>query len=765
MKHRKLPSSLSTARHLSLSAIAFAVLTTYAHADGVTDIGNVSANGTAGSTNQTAPASKNAPTPAAAKAITQAPLSATSPQSQISSDYIHNQMSPVADYSTIVLITPSYAVSSPNGPGLSEGKDQTLRGFPDGQFNVTYDGIPFGDTNDFSHHTTSYFPASTIGSVTVDRSPGNATTLGYATFGGSINMFSPTLSPTFKFSTQQTYGSNNTWVNDFSVTTGIMPQLLDSNVFIDISHTQSDGALTNGNLRDDSIFVKDITPLGNNTVATIVFAYDKIHFNNPDGTTLNQVAQFGYNYGLNNNPKSPDFYGYNYQDKNTDFGYIDLKHTFSNDWVVDNKLYTYYYYNLSHELDGDTTSSPLSSLKTAIPYTAGQSGTDIAGALKLNEYTTVGDTISVSHADDYGTFTGGLWFEHTQNPRYRYTLDDNTGTAYSQNATYKNVFYNMVDQVNTAQVFAQYAWKATSNLTVTPGIREQNFERTLFATENQNNLPGTNGDLNKTWDSFLPSLDANYRLSSLWSAYAQIAKGSLAPNLNTLYSASPTANDQVAPQTSLGYQIGTVLKADRYTFDADVYLINFNNYITKTGSGANATYFNAGGVRYTGAEVEGNVLLGAGFSLYGNASLNKAVFTQNGTGTQTWVSGQSISFVPKYTAAVSLNYDHALWHANLTTKFVGSDYQGSNGAADGSIYQVGGYSVTNMSVAREFINPSSVIKTFRVTVGLDNLFNTHAITDNLGPAASDTSKGTDPNQFLYYFVPGRSVYITLRADI
>jgi len=589
--------------------------------------------------------------------------------------------------------------------------------------------------------------------------------LGYATFGGSINLFSPTLSPTQKFSTEQTYGSNNTWVNDFSVTTGILPQLSDSNLFLDISHTQSDGALTNANLRDDSIYLKDVTPLGNNTVATVVFAYDKIHFNNPDGTTLRQAAQYGTDYGLNNNPLSPDYYGYNYQDKTTDFGYFDLKHSFSNGWVLDNKLYTYYYYNLSHELDGDTTSSPLSAVKTAKPYIDGEAGTDIAGALKLNQYRTVGDTLSATHDDDYGTFTAGLWFEHTRNLRDRYAVDDTTDTPYYQNATYKNVFYNMVDQVNTAQAFAEYAWKATPNLTITPGVREQNFERTLYATVNQNNIAGTDGQVNKTWNSFLPSIDANYRLTSQWSAYAQIAKGSLAPNLNTLYSANPSGNDQVAPETSLGYQIGTVLKGERYTFDADVYLINFNNYITKTGSSSSATFFNAGGVRYTGAEVEGNVLLGAGFSLYGNASLNHAVFTQNGTGSQTWVSGDTISFVPKFTAAASLNYDQALWHANLTTKFIGSEYQGSNGEADGSIYQVGTYSVTNMSIAREFVNLSSVIKHFRVTFGIDNLFDTHKITDNLGPSASDTSNGTDPSQFLYYFVPSRSFYITLRADI
>ncbi|VVD75037.1 TonB-dependent outer membrane receptor FecA5 [Pandoraea pneumonica] len=759
-------ASLSMRRpHLTLTAIALAVLASAANAQTspTTDIGDVSASDVGAPANATAAKSRKAPTEAAAKALTQAPLEATSPQTQISSDYIANQVNPQADYGTILRIAPSYSSSSPNGLGLSEAKNQTLRGFPDGQFNVTYDGIPFGDTNDFSHHTTSYFPAATIGGVTIDRSPGNATTLGYATFGGSVNLFSPTLSPERKIEYSQTIGSHATWQENLGITTGIMPGLLDSNVFLNIQRTDSNGALSNSGVGNTNIFLKGVTPIGSNTLVTWVYAYDKIHFNNPGGATLNQVAQYGYNYGLNADPKSPNYWGYNYQDKNTEFAYIDVKHNFDNGWGLSNKLYTYYYYNLSHELNGDNTSSPLSALSAAKPFAPGQSGTDIAGALKLNEYRTYGDTLAATHTDAYGTFTGGFWFEHTRNPRNRFAYDATTGQSVKQNATYGNTYYDMVDEVNTAQAFAQYAWKATNALTVTPGIRYQHFERSLSASVLQNNLPGTSAS--KSWDSVLPSLDVNYRFTSLWSGYAQVSRGALGPNLNTMYSANPSGNNNVQPQTSMAYQIGTVFKADRFTFNADAYLIEFSNYITKNGSGANATYFNAGGVRYTGIEAEGNVLLGSGFSFYANGSLNNATYTQNGTGSQIWKSGQRISFVPQYTAAVALNFDQGPWHAGINTKFVGSMYQGSNGAADGSIYKVGPYSVTSMMIARDFTNLSSVLKKVRVSFGIDNLFDTHRITDNLGPAATDTSKGTDANQFLYYFVPGRSFYVNLRAEI
>ena len=70
------------------------------------------------------------------------------------------------------MISPSLSSGvNENGPGLSE-KDAVIRGFGDGEYNVTYDGIPFADTNDPTHHTTAYFPASTIGAAEVDRGPG-----------------------------------------------------------------------------------------------------------------------------------------------------------------------------------------------------------------------------------------------------------------------------------------------------------------------------------------------------------------------------------------------------------------------------------------------------------------------------------------------------------------------------------------------------------------------------------------------------------------
>ena len=51
-----------------------------------------------------------------------------------------------------------------------DGDTKTFfRGFKDGQYSMTYDGIPFNDTNDPTHHSWVFFPAQTIGSTRMDH--------------------------------------------------------------------------------------------------------------------------------------------------------------------------------------------------------------------------------------------------------------------------------------------------------------------------------------------------------------------------------------------------------------------------------------------------------------------------------------------------------------------------------------------------------------------------------------------------------------------
>ena len=123
-------------------------------------------------------------------------LETMEPQTIINKSYIQDSVAETGTYTTILAIAPSMTGTDLNGPGLSDGGvKNTLRGLPDGNFGINYDGIPFGDTNGPTHHSESYFPASTVGSIDVDRGPCNAGNFGPSTYGGSSNTFSEDLTP------------------------------------------------------------------------------------------------------------------------------------------------------------------------------------------------------------------------------------------------------------------------------------------------------------------------------------------------------------------------------------------------------------------------------------------------------------------------------------------------------------------------------------------------------------------------------------------
>src|ERR1051326_1512349 len=153
---------------------------------------------------------------AAEAAPSQSSLEARSAQSRISGDFVENFTSPVADYTEMLNMAPGTFGINPNGVGLGDSKT-FFRGFSDGQYTMTYDGIPFEDTNTPTHHSWAFIPGQWIGGATFDRSPGSAATIGPTNFGGSINLLSRPVHAMPDFRASVSYGSFNTGLYDLNI--------------------------------------------------------------------------------------------------------------------------------------------------------------------------------------------------------------------------------------------------------------------------------------------------------------------------------------------------------------------------------------------------------------------------------------------------------------------------------------------------------------------------------------------------------------------
>ena len=559
---------------------------------------------------------------AAVAAPSKASILETQPESLITHKFIEQSTPESGDYTTAVMIAPSVNSFGANGGGVGDVNSANMRGFQDGQFNVTFDGIAFGDANDTTHHPAAFFPGSTIGTAVVDRGPGAAGDMGQANFGGALHLFSPHVDDQFGAGQKVTYGSFNTQSYVTTVQTGAISALGGAKLLLSADIRSSDGQLTDMGGIGRNFLAKLVVPIGSNATLTAFSSINHIRYNQTDNTsgtilgfgiTAAQQAVYGINFGLNNDPTDEHYVGYNYVNKNTSFNYLNLKWEPGHGLSIEDHLYYYYYDN--------QTVSAQSAADLLHPSNA--TGTsyigntyDIAGYRKQNKYDTVGNILRVNQDFGFGTLRAGGLFEHSNATRFIANYDLTTGApdnsaqygspGSAAPAGYANYQYYEPSSWNQFQLFADLELRPLDNLTITPGIKQLHYTRDINAVIESDGLSAIGS---RTYDKTMWFITANYRILPSWSVYAQAATGFLVPPVKTLALAQGTIS-ATAPQTTTTYQVGSVYTNGRLTLDGDYYYIDANNVLMKDHSGL--FYTNTGKGRYYGVEAQGAFNIGCG---------------------------------------------------------------------------------------------------------------------------------------------------------
>jgi iron complex outermembrane receptor protein len=670
-------------------------------------------------------------------------LNAVQPQSIIGVQTIQNSIAPTADYAMIANLAPSVTNFSTNGPGLNESKP-TLRGFGDGNYNVTIDGIPFGDGNDFTHHTTSYFPAKLLGRVTVDRGPGTASTIGMATFGGTMALETKDPRTTESFVPTLSYGSYKTELAHLEFNTGIMPPAKDGSLIGSYQYMTSDGYRTFGTLRRNTYFFKYLQPIGKSTTLSFMGEYNNIKFNNPNRTLTGQdIITLGRNFGQTNDPndRNGDYYGTNHQEKHTDTEFIALNSDLGSGWKFSDKVYSFDYNNTSHESPNITAGGTVNPATGKVV-----AGTDLGGQLKVNVVRSYGTYAALSHDGDAGTFKTGVWFDYQHGPRYNYFLDYNVAHAQAlglvampggyldanHSSSAQGYAWNMHFYTRTWEPYVEYAWHPLPALTLTPGMKYMFVQRDIEAKVNQTKdlLPGYFGT---NYSKTMPLVTANYRIMTNWSAYAQYATGFLTPPLAFFQEDHPQ-NNVIKPQTTTNYQIGTIYKTNRFNADIDGYFVRSHNLPVSTINpdqtgiiNANDLItFTAAGSYYYGVEAEGTYYVGGGFSAFVNGSRNYATYEK---------SKRRIDGVAQSTGGFGFIYDHAGFFTSLMSKYSGpyTTYVGAPNPdqplpASALTVVQGGYSMFDLSLGYGTkLQRGAFLRSFKARLQINNVFDRNVI--------------------------------------
>jgi iron complex outermembrane receptor protein len=714
---------------------------------------------------------------AAATAPSKASLDQGEPQSIVSRPFIELSIPESADYTSIANVTPSASsAGASNGAGWGESK-LVLRGFQDGEYNITYDGIAFADTNNPTHHSNSFFPASTIGATIVDRGPGEAGDLGQANFGGNVKLFSNKITDDYNVTLRETVGSFGGWQSVAVLQTGKVDALGGLKGFINLQANGAQGQQTYSPLHANNLTMKFALPVGETWTIT-AFAtknYNFAHQTDNGGATLAQVALYGKNFNLSNDPASSTYWGYNYITKDTNFEYLKETGDLPLGLKLDNTSYSYFYKNNTFTANDVTsadgvTNSP-SAIGTFVTNTVAggaknpSNPNDIRGYNKLNEYHVLGDIARFTRDFSFGQLRFGAWLEKSSTNRHTYDYDATLGAALSvpdnrekaictqytyvanpdgtftancvkatQDTTHlTNVSYEEQSSWWQTNYFADFDWHVTDRLTITPGIKSVLMKRAISAPVIKS--PRQPAHYYDKFGKTLDFLTVNYKLTKNWSVYSQYANGLLMPPINDLYVTDFTKNT-AEPQTTTNYQYGTVFQSRHVAIDADIYRIDVNNLYQADATGN--SFINAGHAYYRGFEGQVSYAFDNGVTLFANGSTNK---TRND-------QGNRITKAPKDTQGAGVLYNHGPWSGSLLFKRVGSQIMNTNPES----WVVNPYNTMDVAGAYDFGK-------FKLKLQVSNLAD-HRAVDLIKPV----NKTSAPSPFdQYYYQSGRNAQLTLIA--
>jgi iron complex outermembrane receptor protein len=273
------------------------------------------------------------------------------------------------------------------------------------------------------------------------------------------------------------------------------------------------------------------------------------------------------------------------------------------------------------------------------------------------------------------------------------------------------------------------------------------------------------------YNNWLPTITARYRVLDHWSTYAEFSEGSVIPPSAVFDVIGGNVLIPQKPTLAKNYQVGSVLKYNRWTLDADAYYVHFQNgfdsYVDPT---TNETVFVPTGPSNTrGVEFESNIVMGQGFHLYLNGSKGSAKYAE---GPNLPNGGLWVANTPRDVEAIAVFWQRRNWDVGVINKRVGNMYNDNktlsyliNGQSlpfpEDQAVRIDPFDVTNFFVNYTVKNTSHLRGT-KIQFAVNNLFNSHNVVG--------VTPGTKPTLTVPYvesgndqlnLLPGRSFSITI----
>lgn len=641
------------------------------------------------------------------------------------------------DLTYLISLTPSVVTTSDAGAGIGY-TGLRIRGTDPSRINVTINGIPVNDSESQGVWWVNMPDfASSLDNIQIQRGVGTSTN-GAAAFGASINLKTLALNKKAYTITNNSIGSFNTLKNNIEFGSG----MLNNKFTFDgrLSRISSDGYIDRATSDLKSLYLQGAYFGKKSVLKAIVFSGQERTYQAWNGV-----------------PKR-------YLDTNRTFN----SYTYENE--VDNYNQTNYQLHYNEQLNSKTN------IHLATHYTHGEgyfeseklnqnladyglnnifigsdtiSSTDLVRRKWLNN-DFGGITYSINHKNDLVNLVVGGANNVYSGQHYGNVI----WAQYMSNGLYNHQYYKNIATKYDNNVFIKTNFQASEKTSLFLDLQSRNIEYEF----NGSDIDGNIGVQEVKLDFFNPKFGLSHKMNEEQLLYGSFAVANKEPNRSDYIESSP--NSRPLHETLYDTEIGFKYTTKDFKFNANAYIMNYDNQLIKTGEINDVGYFTSENVKKSfrrGIEIEGSILLSKKLAWAANMTLSENkidTFIQyidswdTGGQQETIYTETDLAFSPSIIWASQLTYN---FQDNLSldfiTKYVGEQFIDNSSSEDRKLDD---YLVNNLRLSYSF--NSKIFNYARLSLQINNLFDEEYVSNAW--IYRFVSNGYDPSEDDHYVTKG-----------
>ena len=641
------------------------------------------------------------------------------------------------DLTYLISLTPSVVTTSDAGAGIGY-TGLRVRGTDPSRINVTINGIPINDSESQGIWWVNMPDfASSLDNIQIQRGVGTSTN-GAAAFGASINLKTMGLNQKAYTITNNSVGSFNTLKNNIEFGSG----LLNNKFTFDgrLSKISSDGYIDRASSDLKSLYLQGAYFGKKSVLKAIVFSGQERTYQAWNGVpqryldTNRTFNSYTYENEVDNYNQTHYQLHYNEQLNSKTNIHLATHYTHGEGYYENEKLnQDLADYGLSNVLIGNDTIS----------------STDLVRRKWLNN-DFGGITYSINHKNDFINLVIGGANNVYSGQHYGNVI----WAQYMSNGLFNHEYYKNIATKYDNNLFIKSNFQASEKTSLFLDLQSRNIEYEF----NGNDIEGNSGTQEVSLEFFNPKFGLSHKMNEEQLFYGSFAVANKEPNRSDYVESSP--NSRPLHETLYDTEIGFKYSTSDFRFNANAYIMNYDNQLIKTGEINDVGYFTSENVKSSfrrGIELEGSVLLSKKLAWAANMTLSENKIDSFIQYLDSWDTGgqeeviytnTDLAFSPSIIWASQLTYNFEdNFSLDFITKYVGEQFIDNSSSNDRKLDD---YLVNNLRVTYDL--KSKIFNYARISLQINNLFDEEYVSNAW--IYRFVSDGYDPSEDDHYVTQG-----------